>query len=386
ITDVASGTVLYSRNAATAAAPASSQKLATAAAALTVLGAAGRLATTVVRGPGPGSIVLVGGGDPTLAAARPPAGQYPRPATLRSLAAATAGRLRARGETAVRLSYDSSLFTGPAMASGWTASYVSTGNVSPISALEVDQGRLTATGKPEDADNALDFRPRSLTPAADAARAFASFLAADGVRVRATAPGRAPAGSARIAAVYSPPVSAMVDQMLRESNNVIAEDLARQVALRTRRPASFSGGAAAVTAVLRRLGIRGGVRLLDGSGLSPGDRLTPGALARLVTLAAGAHAGPLRPLVPALPVAGFSGTLAPGQSMFGSFGKAALGTVRAKTGNLTTVASLTGLVTDASGQSLGFAFMAPHIPAGGLQRAITVLDRMATALAGCGCG
>ncbi len=386
VTDLASGQVLYARDATAPAAPASSQKLTTAAAALTVLGAGTRLATTVVRGAAAGSIVLAGGGDPTLAAGRPPAGGYPQPATLKALAAATARALRGQGQTAVRLSYDTSLFTGPDLAPGWTPSYISTGNVTPISALEVDQGRLTASGQPEDADNPLNYRARSLQPAADAARAFGSFLSADGIRVLASGPGRAPAGAARIAAVYSPPVSAMVDQMLRESNNVIAEDLARQVALRSGRPASFAGGAAAVTAVLRQLGITSGVHLVDGSGLSPQDQLTPAALAQLVTLAGGPHAGVLRPLVAGLPVAGFSGTLAAGQSVFGNFGRAALGMVRAKTGNLTTVASLSGIVTSASGQSLGFSFMAPHIPPGNLAAAATVLDRMATTLATCGCG
>lgn len=385
ITDVASGEVLYARNGTSPATPASSQKLATATAALAVLGPQARLATSVVQGRAAGSVVLVGGGDPTLAAGHPPAGQYPRPASLKSLAAAAARQLRGHGETTVRLRYDTSLFSGPDMAPGWTQSYVSTGNVTPISALEVDQGRLTPAGRPEDADNPLNYRPRSLTPAADAAQAFASFLTADGIRVRAVSPGRAPARAASIAAVRSPPVSAMVDWMLRESNNVIAEDLARQVALRTGHPASFSGAAAAVTAVLRRLGITSGVHLVDGSGLSPANKLAPQALARLVTLAAAPGNTALRPILAALPVAGFSGTLAPGQSVFGSFGRAALGAVRAKTGNLTTVASLTGVVTDASGQTLGFAIMADRIPAGGLARATTVIDQLATTLATCGC-
>ena len=385
VTDVASGVVLYSRNGASAAAPASSQKLTTAAAALAVLGPGTTFTTSVMPGRAAGSIVLAGGGDPTLAAGRPPAGQYPQAATLRSLAAAAARWLRGRGERAVRVSYDTSRFTGPDLAPGWTPSYISTGNVTPISALEVDQGRLTPAGRPEDADNPLNFRARSLTPAADAARAFAAFLAADGIRVRATVPGRAPAGARPVASVHSPPVSAMVDQMLRESNNVIAEDLARQVALHAGRPGSFAGATAAVTAVLRRLGVTG-IHLVDGSGLSPDNRLTPNALSRLVTVAAGPHGGALRPIVAALPVAGFSGTLAPGGSVFGNFGRPALGMVRAKTGNLTTVASLTGIVTDASGEILGFSFMADKIPNGALAKATTVMDRMATALATCGCG
>ncbi len=86
-----------------------------------------------------------------------------------------------------------------------------------------------------------------------------------------------------------------------------------------------------------------------------------------------------------MPVAGFSGTLAPGQSVFGNFGPAALGMVRAKTGNLTTVVSLAGIVSDANGRLLAFAFMADKLPAGGLVHAAGVIDAMATALAGCGC-
>ncbi len=173
--------------------------------------------------------------------------------------------------------------------------------------------------------------------------------------------------------------------MLRESNNVIAEDLARQVALRTGRPASFSGAAAAVTAVLGRLGVRHGVHLVDGSGLSPRDLLTPAALAAVVRRAA-ARPAALRAAITGMPVAGFSGTLAPGQSVFGGFGPPALGMVRAKTGNLSKVVSLSGITTDASGHVLAFAFMADQIAKGSeLASAAGTIDAMATALAGCGC-
>ncbi len=386
VTDLATGGVLFARGATSPAAPASSAKVATAVAALSVLGPTARFTTRVVPGRGPGTIVLVGGGDPTLAAGPAPASDYPRPATLADLAAGTARWLHGHGRTTVRLGYDVSLFTGPPLAPGWTSSYISTGNVTPITSLEVDQGRLTAAGKPEDADNPVNYRPRSLTPAADAAGAFVSFLRARGIRVLgAPAVTTAPAGAATIASVRSPFLSAIVGWMLRESNNVIAEGLARQVALHSGRPASFSGAAAAVMAALRRLGIGSGVHLVDGSGLSPRDRITPAVLAALVRLAADRGQPLLRPVITGLPVAGFSGTLAPGQSVFGNFGPAALGMVRAKTGNLSTVVSLTGIVSDADGRELAFAFMADQLPAGQLTHAAGVLDAMATALAGCGC-
>jgi D-alanyl-D-alanine carboxypeptidase/D-alanyl-D-alanine-endopeptidase (penicillin-binding protein 4) len=387
VTDLESGSVLFSQQAGSGFVPASSAKLLTATAALSTLGPSARFTTKVVSGGAPGSLVLVGGGDPTLAAGRPPTSDYPQPATLVSLAAATARWLHAHGERRVRLAYDTSLFTGPLTAPGWTPSYVSTGNVTPITSLEVDQGRLTAAGTPQDADDPQNFRARSFTPAADAAAAFAGFLRRDGIRVAGhPAAGGRPRGAAVVAAVHSPVLSAIVGWMLRESNNVIAEDLARQVALDTGRPASFSGAAAAVMAVLGKLGAGRGIHLVDGSGLSPLDRVSPQALAAVVRLAAWAGPPALRPAVAGLPVAGFSGTLAPGQSVFGSFGPAALGMVRAKTGNLTKVASLAGITDDAGGHLLAFAFMSDRIgKASELTAAARAIDAMATTLAGCGC-
>jgi serine-type D-Ala-D-Ala carboxypeptidase/endopeptidase (penicillin-binding protein 4) len=198
-------------------------------------------------------------------------------------------------------------------------------------------------------------------------------------------PQAAPARAATLAAVSSPPLSAIVGWMLRESNNVIAEDLARQVALRLGKPASFSGAAAAVTQVLGSLGVRRGIHLVDGSGLSPEDRIAPGVLAHLVALAASSTHPQLRAVITGLPVAGFLGTLAPGQSVFGDLGGPGLGLIRAKTGNLSTVATLAGLVYDTSGRVLSFAFMTNGVPAARLQQAADGIDAMAIALARCGC-
>jgi D-alanyl-D-alanine carboxypeptidase/D-alanyl-D-alanine-endopeptidase (penicillin-binding protein 4) len=386
VIDPATGRVLFARGATAMLQPASTTKLVTAAAALDVLGPAARFTTRVAAGRSPGSIVLVGGGDPTLAAGPVPAGDYPQPATLKTLAAATARALRAQGRHSVRLSYDTSLFSGPPLAPGWPASYVTTGNVTAITSLEVDQGRLTPGGAPQDADDPGNFRPRSADPAGQAASAFAAFLGADGIRVTGQ-PGQEKAAghAATLAAVSSPPLSAIVGWMLRESNNVIAENLARQVAVRESRPASFSGAAAAVTAVLRRLGMPGGIHLVDGSGLSPQDRIAPAVLAHLVSLASAGAQGHLRAAITGMPVAGFSGTLAPGGSVFSGFTARSRGLVRAKTGNLSRVATLAGLVYDASGRVLAFAFMTNQVRPVNLGQAAGGLDRMASALAGCGC-
>ncbi len=167
--------------------------------------------------------------------------------------------------------------------------------------------------------------------------------------------------------MQSPPLTAIIGLMLEESNNVIAENLARHVAIATGQPASFSGGAAAVTSVLRGLGVSGELSVVDGSGLSPDDRIAPAVLVQLIRLAA-SHPE-LRSVLTGLPVEGFSGTLATGGSVFGLGGRSGYGVVRAKTGNLNTVAALAGTAYARNGQLIAFAVMADRIPAADLGKA-----------------
>jgi len=382
VTSLATGQVLYSLNAASGYEPASTNKLATSVAALQVLGPSARFRTTVVTGTSRSSIVLVGGGDPTLEARSPHGPVYLQPATLASLAEQTATALKARGERSVRLGYDISLYTGPTLAPGWPASYVSTGNVSQITALAVDQGRVTSSGAP--ADNEDSNGPRSADPSGLAADWFARFLRADGIAVSGSPAQvvRSP-GARTLASVRSPPLSQIIGLMLEESNNVIAENLARHVAIATGQQPSFSGGAAAVTSVLRGLGVSGQLSVVDGSGLSPQDRIAPTVLVQLVRLAASRPR--LRSVLTGLPVEGFSGTLADGGSVFGLGGSAGLGVVRAKTGNLNTVAALAGTVYTHNGELLAFAVMADKFPAARLVADATAMVNLASKLAGCGC-
>jgi D-alanyl-D-alanine carboxypeptidase/D-alanyl-D-alanine-endopeptidase (penicillin-binding protein 4) len=188
--------------------------------------------------------------------------------------------------------------------------------------------------------------------------------------------------------VSSPPLTAIVEQMLTESNNVIAENLARHAAIALGLPATYAGAAAADVTELRRLGITTPASLVDGSGLSPEDKIAPETLIHVLAAAAGRPE--LRGAVTGLPVAGFTGTLSTGGSDFGGIGGvaggAARGVVRAKTGNLSTVATLAGLVYDKAGTLLLFAIMAPRVPsADQLPQAATAIDAAAAGLAGCGC-
>ena len=384
VADPVTGRVLLSEHGSRSMTPASTTKLATGLAALAVLGQNARFTTKVVRGATPGSITLVGGGDPTLAVNPFPAQDYPQPATLASLAKATARTLKAQGHRTVVLGYDTSLYTGPGLAPGWPAAYVTAGDVTSIVPLEVDQGRLTSACQPEDSDDPYNLTARSQDPAGMAARAFTELLTADGIHVTGSPQPQTATTKTTLASVTSPPVSALVAQMMEESNNVIAENLARQVAVAAGQPALFSGAAQAVIKELKRLGVTTGIHLVDGSGLSPRDSIAPVTLVKVLELAAGNQK--YRALLAGLPVAGFSGTLSAGESVFSGISGAALGSVRAKTGNLGTVTSLAGLAYDKSGGVLVFALMADQVPSAGmLDEAANAIDAAASALAGCGC-
>ena len=369
VADASSGEVLLARGADTPLTPASTTKLLTMAAVLETLGPQARLLTRTVLGADPGQVVLVGGGDPTLSVGPP---VLPGAARLDTLAAATAAALRQRGRTQVSLTVDDSLFTGPAVNPAWPAEYVPSGVVSPVAALAVNEGRGGLGGR------------RVSDPALVAGQALAAALSRAGITVLGPVRhGRAPAGATELAGVSSPVLADLVEHTLTSSDDDLAEALVRQVAVRTSRPASFSGAAKAVLAVLGSLGVEvQGITLYDGSGLSRLDTVTAAALVEVLRLAASPQHPELRPLLTGLPVAGFSGTLADRFTAGSLVGAAGL--VRAKTGTLTGVSALAGTTIDAQGRLLVFAVLADQVPV--TQRARAALDDFAAALTGCGCG
>ncbi|MCX4963887.1 D-alanyl-D-alanine carboxypeptidase/D-alanyl-D-alanine-endopeptidase [Streptomyces sp. NBC_00654] len=354
VIDTATGEQLYGHGAATLMTPASTVKIATAAAALSALGPGHRITTTVRASPDLRTVTLVGGGDPTL-----------DKAALRSLAAGTARALRAKGVTEADLRYDTSRYSGPAL-----HPIGPNENIAPVSALMVDEGRLDRSDRGP--------APRTEDPAGDAARAFAGYLGDNGVDTGSEPrAGRAPAASEPVATHRSAPLSGLVERALTNSDNDIAEALARQTALAAGEPADFKGSRRAVTAQLKKLKVPvTGARLADGSGLDRDDRVSAGTLAALLARAADPDHPELRPVLTGLPVAGFSGTL--GNRYTGTSG--GTGLIRAKTGTLTGVNALAGTVVDHRGRLLAFAFLASGTPSAA--EAEPALDALATALTG----
>jgi D-alanyl-D-alanine carboxypeptidase/D-alanyl-D-alanine-endopeptidase (penicillin-binding protein 4) len=364
VVDVATGDVLYDRASEDPSTPASTAKLLTAMATLTTLDPTATLPTTVVAGAAPGEVVLVGGGDPTLSTTDP-SQDYPGAATVADLARQVLARLG--GTPVTRVVVDDSLFTGPLTAPGWQPGDAPSTYAAPVTATAVDGARVEPG-----ADQ------RSGAPGADAGAELAAALGAPGAAVTS---GTAPVGAATLGTVRSAPVERLVEQALTASDNLLAESLARQVAIARHLPASFAGAAQAVTAAVADAGLdTTGLTLVDGSGLSTQDLVPARLLVDVVRAASDGTAPAAAGLLSGLPVAGYDGTLADRAADSAGIP----GAVRAKTGTLLAVNDLAGTVLTADGRLLAFAVLADGA-AGSVGTTETALDVVAAALAGCGC-
>jgi len=366
VVDVATGKTLFDQDGATPSTPASTAKLLTSAAVLTTLHPDDTLETKVVAGSSPGEVVLVGGGDPTLSRTAP-SKSYPGAPTMADLATQVLAA-RPAGTPITSVVVDGSLYSGPLTAAGWEPGDAPSSYAAPVTATAVDGARV-----------APGSDARSGQPGLDAGAALADALGAPGAAITL---GTAPAGAKTLGTVHSAPIARLVEQALSMSDNMLAEALARQVAIARNLPASFEGSAQAVTAALKDAGVdTSGVQLFDGSGLSQQDRLPVTLLTTLITDAADGTLPEAAPILSGLAVAGYDGTLA---DRGDDDPDTAPGAVRAKTGTLLGVNGLAGTVVTVDGRLLVFAILA-DAATGSVAGAENALDQVATALAECGC-
>jgi D-alanyl-D-alanine carboxypeptidase/D-alanyl-D-alanine-endopeptidase (penicillin-binding protein 4) len=369
VTDAMTGQELWQQLDDVPMQPASTNKTLTSAAALLALDRNARVTTRVVAADQPGTIVLVGGGDPTLSGAQP--GQdtwYHGAARLSDLA----DQVRRSGVTPTAVQVDTSLFSGPTFAPGWDPADIEGGDIAPIESVMLDAGRIQP---------ATDESRRSVTPALDAGRALAAALGVDPQQVTVVAQSVS-SGARQLAAVQSAPLIDRLNEMMNVSDNVMAECIAREVAASMQRPLSFAGAVDAVTNRLSTAHIdTGGAMLRDSSGLSVEDRLTAKILDSVVQAAAGPDQPALRPLLDLLPIAGGSGTLSDRFIDGTPAGSGPAGWLRAKTGSLTAINALAGVVTDRSGRVLSFALISNDAGMSGR----TAIDAVAATLWSCGC-
>ncbi|MGC4895082.1 D-alanyl-D-alanine carboxypeptidase/D-alanyl-D-alanine endopeptidase [Micromonospora sp. DT31] len=385
VADVTTGQALYGRGQDALTVPASVTKLATGVAVLAARGPAHRIPTRAVAGANPGEVVLVGGGDPTLAVGKD--GFYPGAARLDDLARQVRAALGGTAPTKVIV--DSSLFTGPVFEPGWDADIPTGGFGAAITALMTDGARKDPAEARRTAEETNHAAERVPQPDLTAGRQFARLLGLTGGAAQVTR-GTAPAGGAtgtapgaELGKVESLPMIRLVDIMISDSDNVIAEAMARQVALAKGKPGSFAGGAAGTDQVLGELGLPAGeISLADGSGLSRTNRISPSLLTDLIRVAGNGSHPELAAIFGGLPVGGWSGTL--GERYRAPTTRLGAGVVRAKTGTLTGVNAIAGTVTTADGRLLTFAVLTDRTQ-GSLDETRQALDRISSALAGCGC-
>lgn len=163
-----------------------------------------------------------------------------------------------------------------------------------------------------------------------------------------------------IAARKSPPLSVIAAQTLKPSQNLYAElllhTLGKLSGSADPKLSSEDAGAQVVRNFLTQAGIDpAGLVMLDGSGLSRADLITPDTTLQLLVYMNRHRFGSEFRL--ALPVAGVDGTLRNRMK-----GTPAQGNVRAKSGTLGTATSLSGYVFSAAGERLVFSLMINNPP------------------------
>jgi D-alanyl-D-alanine carboxypeptidase/D-alanyl-D-alanine-endopeptidase (penicillin-binding protein 4) len=346
------GRIVYTHAEKDVLAPASVMKLATAVAALEILGPDRILTTTAVAATAPkdgvvdGNLTIVGGGDPLFTSAGYRAAledpdQFGEDFTKVADAIAAAGVTRINGD----IVGDDSRYEPMRWVPSWPTRYQVGGTVAPLSALLVNDG-LTGYA---DSPNQPTPNRKAGDPPLLFAQTLRTVLKARGIEVTGNASaGPAPSGAHQIASFDSVPMSQIVSEMLTDSDNTTAELLAREIGHEVSGQGTTAAGIAAIPSALQRLGFdTTGLVMNDGSGLDTGDRMPCAlAIALVERVASDPQVGPN------LPVAGKTGTLR--KRMLNT---ASTGRVRAKTGTLNTVNSLAGFADTPQGNHLTFSFI-----------------------------
>jgi D-alanyl-D-alanine carboxypeptidase/D-alanyl-D-alanine-endopeptidase (penicillin-binding protein 4) len=413
VRSLTTGQILYSRNPQFSLMPASNQKIITAAVALAKLGADFRYKTTLYRtapispdGELNGVLYLRGSGDPTLTSEN-----------LRTLAEAVkaAGVTRFTGQILA----DPSVFDSQMLGDGWQwddepyyyqpqisgincDANVLAYAVLPSSSVEakplvvvgeeksptsyvsvVSRVRTVLAGEPTNiafdrlratnaivitGDIAVGSKPVTAVltienPARYTAYRFAEMLKAVGIveELPSVGLGTVPAEAVPLATHESKPLSVMVADFLKPSDNLYGECFLKTLGAIHGKSGSWREGTRVVRDFLNASGIdTSGFTPADGSGLSRMNTVTPNLLADLLTYIDRHFPPPAKQaFYDGLPIGGVDGTL---RNRFK--GTPGAQNVRAKTGTLSGVSALSGYVTTESGERLVFSLIMNHYSSG----------------------
>jgi D-alanyl-D-alanine carboxypeptidase/D-alanyl-D-alanine-endopeptidase (penicillin-binding protein 4) len=345
---VVSGGASVSRDAHTASAPASNEKLFTTITLLDLLGPRFRYETKVygtapisADGTLKGDLVLVGSGDPTMTVA-----------DLRLMAT----HLRDKGLRRVtgRLVVDDTRYSHVTRVAGWKHKFVpvETGTVDAFS-VDDNEWRHTKTFEADPSYGNAALWRKALKK---------SHISVAGRNL--IAPSVAPLH--HLITHHSPDLAAIIDDTLTNSVNFNAEMMLREAGAQTSGFGSPATGIAAVQAFAAAHGLPLGT-MHDGSGLSYTDRETPATIEKWLAML---KTMPIYPTVYyALPIACATGTLV-GRLC----GPNVDHRVRAKTGSLDHVAALSGYTTTNSGRPVTFSFLLSGFEDRNFTRVLNHLD------------
>jgi D-alanyl-D-alanine carboxypeptidase/D-alanyl-D-alanine-endopeptidase (penicillin-binding protein 4) len=220
--------------------------------------------------------------------------------------------------------------------------------MAPVSALQIDAARLTSSR-----NKLVWLAKRTDAPVIQAGQLFIDSLNARGLAVGLVAKERKlPTSSQVIASVQSRPMREWIENMLRVSDNSLAEALARLSSLKL----GLDGSMKSLTPLYKQvLGARGldvsKLKIVDASGLSR-DNQVPVSIVNDVLALVNQGVGNYSVIEAGLPISGERGSL---RTRFaGGNLAAAKGLVIAKTGYITSGYSLAGFLKARDGSELIF--------------------------------
>ena len=347
------GDTLYSRNAGKLFMPASNQKILTGAVALhqlgpnyrfrTVIGKRGEIRDGVLNG----DLIVIGRGDPTISDRMRGNAFIAMQGIADSIAARgirrITGTLRPGGNA----------FPDSIYGYGWEYDDL-TSSGTPTDELLFNEGQVRFVRSTPRGDTIEYVGTRNPTLA---------YLAAldTALRARGVATTRITDSIASITepldTVYvfdSPPLSQILPPFLKPSQNQIGEILLKTLGLERTGVGISDSGAVVVTKQLKEWGVdSSGVFVYDGSGLSRHDLVSPETIVKI--LLAMQRDTAFQVFYDALPIAGVDGTIRTRM-----VGTPAANNLRAKTGTIEFVRSLSGYVNDADNNRLVFSFLSNH--------------------------
>lgn len=158
--------------------------------------------------------------------------------------------------------------------------------------------------------------------------------------------------------IKSKRLSVILRDMMKHSINLYAENIAKLVSTKFSNKGSWREWSYAANYMLNELNIKNdNVTIIDGSGLSHKNRLTPLVIAEIFRKVYNELPNSIKnAFIDSLPISGIDGTLK--KRMIGTVAE---GRVKAKTGTLHDVSALSGYIETLNGETLVFSFIANNI-------------------------